>query len=218
METYMKELAYHSMQVDMSLMQLSKEMKDFKDEMKDFKDEMKDFKDEMKDFKDDTKDFKDDTKAYKEENARINREMNRQWGELAHKMGTMAEDIVAPNLPRIARELFGLEEPQFFAVRVKRKQDSRNREFDVIAAYDDYVLVNETKSSLNDKDVNLFVEALLEFRVFFPEYQSCKIIGIIASLYVEQSLIRYCSAKGILVMAMGDSTMDILNKGAEQPY
>ncbi len=33
----MKELAYHSMQVDMNLMQLSKEMKDFKEEMKDFK-------------------------------------------------------------------------------------------------------------------------------------------------------------------------------------
>jgi Sec-independent protein translocase protein TatA len=207
----MKELAYHSMQVDMSLMQLSKEMKEFKDEMKEFKDEMKDFKDEMRG-------FKDEMKGYKDENDRIIRKMNRQWGELANKMGTLAEDIVAPNIPRIARELFGLGEPQFFAVRVKRRRDERNREFDVIAAYDDYVLVNETKSSLNDKDVNLFVEALLEFREFFPEYQSCKIIGIIASLYVEQSLIRYCSAKGILVMAMGDSTMDILNKGAEQPY
>jgi hypothetical protein len=197
LETYMKELAYHSIQVDMSLMQLSKEMKEFKDEMRGFKDEMI---------------------GYKEENDRQNREMNRRWGELAHKMGTMAEDIVAPNLPRIARELFGLDEPQFFAVRVKKKQDTRNREFDVVAAYKEYVIVNETKSSLNDKDVNLFVEALLEFREFFPEYQSCKIIGILASLYVDQSLVRYCSAKGVLVMAMGDSTMDILNKGAEQPY
>ncbi|RJP27656.1 MAG: hypothetical protein C4527_12690 [Candidatus Omnitrophota bacterium] len=190
METYMKELAYLSMRMNMSMIQLSKEMKDFKDEMK----------------------------AYKDENARINREMNRRWGELAHKMGTMAEDIVAPNLPRIARELFGLEEPQFFAVRVQRRQGERNREFDVIAAYNDYVLVNETKSSLNNKDVDLFVEALLEFREFFSEYQSCKIIGILASLYADQSLVRYCSAKGILVMAMGDSAMDILNKGSEQPY
>ena len=190
LETYMKELAYHSMKMGMSLIQLSMEMKDFKDEMK----------------------------MYKEENARQNREMNRRWGELANKMGTLAEDLVAPIIPRIARELFGLGEPQFFAVRVKRRRDERNREFDVIAAYKEYVIVNETKSSLNDKDVNLFVEALLEFREFFPEYQSCKIIGIIASLYVDQSLVRYCSAKGVLVMAMGDSTMDILNKGAEQPY
>ncbi len=30
-------------------------------------------------------------------------EWNKRWGELANRLGTIAEDIVAPNLPRIAR-------------------------------------------------------------------------------------------------------------------
>jgi hypothetical protein len=32
------------------------------------------------------------------------------WGELANKMGTLVEDIVAPNIPRIAKRYFGAEE------------------------------------------------------------------------------------------------------------
>jgi len=38
------------------------------------------------------RDFKDETRASR-------REMNRRWGELANKMGTMAEDLVAPSHP-----------------------------------------------------------------------------------------------------------------------
>ena len=48
-------------------------------------------------------------RAFKEDNRLENREMNRKWGELANKMGTMVEDLVAPSLPRIVQEQFGLE-------------------------------------------------------------------------------------------------------------
>src|SRR5438309_792088 len=29
----------------------------------------------------------------------------KQWGEIANKLGTFVEDIVAPNIPRIGREI-----------------------------------------------------------------------------------------------------------------
>jgi len=75
---------------------------------------------------------------------------NKRWGELAQKLGTIAEDIVAPNLPRLARVHFGCDELEDFMVRrkVKNKQDpSKRREFDVIAVCADKVLINETKST-----------------------------------------------------------------------
>lgn len=97
----MKELAYQAMKTDMQVARLSQEMRDFKDEMKAFKEEMR---------------------GFEERAEQERREMNRRWGELANKMGTLAEDIVAPNLPRVARELFGCQEVNFFAVRVKKKE------------------------------------------------------------------------------------------------
>ena len=167
LETVMIELAEAQMRTQVSLKTLSDEMKDFKDEMgvalktlsdemtdfkdemKGFKDEMTDFKDEMKDFKDEMTDFKDEMKDFKDEVRADRKQMNEQLGELVNKWGTLVEDIVAPNIPRIAREHFGFSDIEFFAVRVKvrnKKDQSKQREFDVIAVGETQVIINETKS------------------------------------------------------------------------
>ena len=45
--------------------------------------------------------------AFRAEMQESRKEMNQKWGELAQRLGTVVEDIVAPNIPRVARELFG---------------------------------------------------------------------------------------------------------------
>lgn len=45
---------------------------------------------------------------------------NKRWGELANRLGTVVEDIVAPNLPTIAQLYFGCKEIDFFGLRIKR--------------------------------------------------------------------------------------------------
>jgi hypothetical protein len=182
-----------------------------REEMRAFKDEMADFKNEMGDFKKEMTDFKEEARAQ-------NREMNRRWAEIAHKMGTLAEDIVAPNLPGVARELFGCEAVDLFAVRVRKRWDGETREYDVMVACGDHVLVNETKSTLKSAHVNQMVGVLEEFRGVFPEYRDKKLIGILASLYVDEGVVHRASAKGILVMGMGEDTMDALKKEAARPY
>ena len=86
-----------------SLNRLSQEMKDFKNEMADFKDEMADFKDEMADFKDGMKGFSARVENDIQESRKDRKEMNKKWSDLALKMGTFAEDIVLPNIPKIGR-------------------------------------------------------------------------------------------------------------------
>jgi len=34
---------------------------------------------------------------------------DRKWGDLVNKMGTLVEDMVAPNIPGVAEEYFGTE-------------------------------------------------------------------------------------------------------------
>ena len=41
-----------------------------------------------------------DRKEMKEQAARERREMNERWGNLANKMGTLVEDIIAPSIRR----------------------------------------------------------------------------------------------------------------------
>ena len=55
------------------------------------------------------REFKDEMLNYKEENRQQIREMNIKWGEMAKKLGTITEDLVALSIPRIVEEEFGLE-------------------------------------------------------------------------------------------------------------
>src|SRR5438876_12263945 len=36
----------------------------------------------------------------------------KKWGEIANKLGTFVEDIVAPNIPRIGKEILGINGEQ----------------------------------------------------------------------------------------------------------
>ena len=153
--------------------------------------------------------------SYERSEAMI-REMNRKWGELANKMGTMAEDLVAPSVPRILRETVGCPDGlvESIAVRVRRLHPTdrgRSQEFDVVAVCGEYVLINETKSSLKPRDMEEFAQQMAEARDFFPEYADKKFIGAIASLYVDESLARYGEKQGLIVLGFGEDVMEVLN-------
>lgn len=170
-------------------------------EMREFKEEMKDFKDEMR---------------------REHRNLNRQLGEIANKQGRMTEDLVAPSICRILQEVVDCP-PSYgcgLVVRIRKvnpKDRSRTREFDAIAECGDYVLVNETKSSLAPVDIDKLMDTIAIVREYFPEYKDRKIIGSLATLYVDESLVKYASRKGIIVLAVGEELMDIVNEPGFKP-
>jgi hypothetical protein len=142
------------------------------------------------------------------------KEMNKRWGDLANKMGTLAEDIVAPNISGIAREYFGCKDLDFFGVRIRKKNTkdaSKVREFDVIAVCDDKVIINETKSNPKIEYINEFINVLKEIYDYFPEYKDKKVIPIFSSLYIPEDLVTYLTKNRIYAMAMKDDTMDLLN-------
>ncbi len=195
LEETMAQLAYSQLKTEMSLQTLSREMREFKNDMLMFKDEMGEYKDWSK---------------------KQLVTMNRQWGDLANKMGTLVEDVVAPNIPRIAQTYFGCDDLDYFAVRVRkksRKGDRQKREFDVIAACDGVFILNETKSSPETRDVDklaAFIESN-ELFDYFPEYEGCKVYPVFSSLYMDNSLIAYLTRKKIYALTLKDDTMDIVN-------
>ncbi|MDO8142438.1 MAG: hypothetical protein Q6358_13140 [Candidatus Brocadiales bacterium] len=164
------------------------------------------------------REFKDEMRNYKEENRQQIREMNLTWGQMAKKLGTITEDLVAPSIPRIVSEEFGGLEVTFLGIRMKKKlRDGRVKEYDAIAVADECVFVDETKSTLDSEDVNDFIKDIQEFRDYFPEYEKNKIIGILASLYADESVIRYAEKSGFLVIAVGDKLMEVKNSKGFKP-
>lgn len=209
-----------------SQMQTEKELREFKEEMRVFREEMRAFREEserdrkalheeMSAFKEEMREFKVEMRAFKDEMRQQTRDLNKKWGELANKMGTLVEDIVAPNIQRIAKELFGCKEIDFFAVRIEKRDKKRKktREFDVIAVCNDIVILNETKSTPRQSYIKEFIEFIKkgEFFKYFPEYKGLKLIPVFSSLYLSDNTVKNLTKNKIYALAMKDDTMQILN-------
>ena len=188
------------------------EMLEFKNEMKDFKDEMKEFKDEMLEFKNEMKDFKDEMREFKIEVNEDRKRMNKQWGELANKMGTIVEDIVAPAIGPVVRKYFNCD-PEEIAIRIKRKKNGLKDEFDAICVCKDKVFLFEVKSTPRPEYVFDFKNKKKEnFLKLFPEHKDKELVLIFASLRLEEDILNLLTKQKILGMAYKEwEYMDILN-------
>lgn len=212
LEELMADLAVASAESKRELANLSRRVQEFtiqtERQMWEMRNELHDFKQEMQDFK--------------KESQRERREMNRRWGELANKMGTMVEDLVAPSIPRILRQVINCAEgePQMMAVRVRRthpEQSDIQQEWDVFALCGNYLLVNETRSTLTVEGIKEFVEKLPAIHQFFPEYGDKEVIGSVASLYVTKNVAAFGEKRGVIVLGFGEEGMDVLNSPNFKP-
>ena len=155
------------------------------------------------------------------ESDRQRAELRRQLGDLTKKMGTLIEDFVAPDLPRILRQIAKLDENEPIIVNVRVKRLHPNRvgngkrqmiEIDAIAEGGNYLLFNETKNSLRPRYVTDFVETLAIARDYFPEYEGRTIIGVISSFHIDPSIVTHASRQGLVVLALGEGSMAIMNE------
>jgi hypothetical protein len=192
------------------------EMLVFKNEMRAFKDEMLVFKNEMRAFKDEMLVFKDEMRAFKNEMRDFRREMNKKWGDLSNKLGTIIEDILAPNLPRLALEYFGFGSVEEFSIRHSRRSPgdrSKVGEFDAIVIGETAVILGEAKSTPSLEYADQFASKARTFFDYFPEHQSKRLILIFGSWSIPESIVTRLTGQGIYAMQMGNDTMDLVNAG-----
>jgi hypothetical protein len=177
-------------------------MLSFKNEMAEFKNEMAEFKNEMAEFKDEVR--------------RDQRAMNKRWGEISNKMGTIVEDIIYPSARGIARDYFGAGDFEFEAPRIRRAHATlagHQREFDGLLLWPGHVLLLEAKASVRPeylKAFDAFVkdEALFDY---FPEYRGRRVIPLFSALALTDEELAWLTRHGLYAAAMGEEAMTLLN-------
>ena len=155
---------------------------------------------EMRDFRAEMKSFKDQT--------------NKVWGDLADKLGTVVEDIIAPNLKGVARTYFQVDRFNAFAVRYRKRssrEPQKEREFDIIAQSERLFFIDETKTTPRADDVREFVELLADLPDYFPESVERTVIPIFSSTAIPQDVRSLLTAHGVYCMVMGEDNMIISN-------
>jgi hypothetical protein len=148
------------------------------------------------------------------------RQARRQWGELANKMGTLVEDIVAPGITTVFQTVFGrarIEAAIQGMRRTSATEPGRMREFDYVVVAGDLVLITETRRTLRPEDIPQFLTVLREARDYLPEYTNKQIVGALASFSVDPSLVTAGERRGLLMFGLGTGLLEVLNTPGFQP-
>ena len=61
------------------------------------------------------------------------------------------------------------------------------------------------------------MEDIAAFRELIPKYAALPLVGILASLSVDESVLGYAERGGFLVLAVGDELMEIKNRPGFEP-
>ena len=149
-----------------------------------------------------------------QEREKERQEMNKKWGELANKMGTLVGDIIAPNIQRLACELFDVGDLVDFSEfrSITHPTDkSRFKDFDALFIGSRGIILNETASTVRQSYIDEFIAFIPTVFEYLPEHKGKKVIPVFSSLYIPEHFVRYLTANKIYAMAMGDETMEILN-------
>jgi len=195
-----------------------KEMKAFKEEMRAWREqsekEMQAFKEEMRAWRErsekERQAFKEEMRAWREKTDKEMAQFRKQWGELANRLGTLAEDIVAPGLPHAIKKYFGLPVEKLFA-RVDVRKNGKGREYDVIAVSGDKIFVVDVKSQYRTEYFKRFKKMLEEFFDWFPEFKGKKIIPVIASFNLSPEIIKQATKRKCLALQMGGEYLEFVN-------
>ncbi len=155
--------------------------------------------------------FKDEMSKYRKEQDEEWKKWRREWSNLAKKMGTLVEDIIAPALRPVLSNYFNCE-VTMLGQRQFRRKDGEDYEVDALAACDDMVFLIEARSTPRYSDIQEIVNKSDKFSKFFPEYAGKKLIVIYASITFPENIIKEASKNRLYVLGWREwEYMDILN-------
>ena len=144
------------------------------------------------------------------------REFNKRLAELSDSMGTLIEDMVAPCGFKLAQAVFGDQEAQTCAIRLKAKHPANPgevMELELLAVGPTKVLVVEVKRRVDAAKAEDYRQKLARLPEFFPALAGKTVCAAIASVYIEPSVITFLSRQKLYAIAMGDEVMEVMNLG-----
>ncbi len=154
---------------------------------------------------------KDTAREMKETDRRLKKAedlFTSQWGKL---MESLVEGDLAPLLQERGIAVEGTTE------RTVKKRNGEHIEIDILAMNGADVVVVEVKTTLRPNDVGHFLEKLSRFADWFPEYRDRRVLGAVAYLRTDTSVVVHAERQGLFVIRATGSSASIVNAPDFEP-
>ena len=140
-------------------------------------------------------------------------EMNKKWGELSERLGTLTENIFAPGIPYLAERLGYTVKKRMLNVEYKR--NGMSNQYDAIVIVEDkkgreLVFVVEVKSQVRAEDFNKFKKKLENLLKYEPSYKG-KIVPVLTGLKGLEDVLNLAKKRKVLLVRMGGDYLEALN-------
>ena len=168
--------------------------------------ELQEFKREMLEFKNEMREFKDWSKKNIEN-------LNRQWGNLANKLGTLVEDIFAPSIDIVIKKHFKIAPDRIYTNLLVRKNGDE-LELDIVASSvkEKKLFVVEVKANPDREEyVERFQRKLSMVFEYLPEYAGFELLPIYAGFSMKENTVKKLSQLGIYAMVVRGDILEIVN-------
>ena len=168
--------------------------------------ELQEFKNEMLEFKNEMREFKDWSKKNIEN-------LNRQWGNLANKLGTLVEDIFAPSIDIVIKKHFKIAPDRIYTNLLVRKNGDE-LELDIVASSvkEKKLFVVEVKANPDREEyVERFQRKLSMVFEYLPEYAGFELLPIYAGFSMKENTVKKLSQLGIYAMVARGDILEIVN-------
>ncbi|RMG41494.1 MAG: hypothetical protein D6732_02360 [Methanobacteriota archaeon] len=146
----------------------------------------------IEEIREDTRKFKEEMKEFKEFTEKNIDSLNQKWGELANRLGTIAEDLIMPCFPETVEKYLGLKNPMTIHLNTTVRKEGKAKEFGIIIIYDDVVILNEVKATATNKSVQNFVDFIQsdQFFHYFPHLKEKKLIPFLSAMKFAEGVLE----------------------------
>ncbi len=135
------------------------------------------------------------------------RELNTNWGRFV-------ESLVEGDLVRLLNRRGIKVHRSACRVEASYPLDDgtrRHREFDIVVANGEEVVVVEVKTTLRPDDVDRFVDTMRDVARYLPEYASSTVYGAVAYIRCESKTKEYADQQGLYVIRATGNSASIVN-------
>ena len=132
------------------------------------------------------------------------------------RLSRALEDAFAASLPRAMKARGIVIKPEDVRVRVRKRKDGMEQEYDFIAPNGELVLAGEVKTHLTLRDVeNLTGRLLGGFRQMFPEYAGLSVHGVVAGGEIDGNASRLACKMGFVILRLEGAEVHPVTAGAD---
>ena len=169
---------------------------------------------------DEMREFKTEMRAHAARSEKEWKEFRKMLGDEANRSGRLVEDVLAPSVSDLFKQLTGWQgdvKPAPRQWRGRNGDPAQMREFDLVAWAGDYFLLLEVKSTISPGDIDRLLEVVKQIREYFPEAAQRRVVAGLASFYMDDSIVTAIERRQLLAVGLSSGLAEFLNSPGFKP-